>query len=366
MFFPQILRKIKAVYSPKFNISNKILKNIGQIEAAKEVIENAPLVPSFEKQFQSDAIVRTVYHGTHIEGNDLTLAQTKKVLEGENVFGRPRDIQEVINYRNVVTLLEELGSKRGGYDPEMLKDIHRATVQKIVPEEKVGVFRTSQVVIKEEGTGKIIFQPPRFVEIPYLLEDFFEWLNSKKAEDIHPILKAGIAHYILVTIHPFVEGNGRTVRVFATLILLREDYDIKRFFALEEHFDQDPATYYEAFSKVDRQSPNLGQRDLTTWLEYFTEVVAIELAKIKEKVRKLSIDTRLKVKIGRQIALTERQMRLVEYLSDQGSGIMQDLRKVLPMMSEDTILRDLRDLLKKGIIKKEGSTKASRYIVVSR
>lgn len=354
------------MYAPKFKISNKILKNIGQIEAAKEVIENAPLVPSFEKQFQSDAIVRTVYHGTHIEGNDLTLAQTKKVLEGENVFGRPRDIQEVINYRNVVTLLEELGSKRGGYDPEMLKDIHRATVQKIVPEEKVGVFRTTQVIIKEEGTGKIIFQPPRFVEVSYLLEDFFEWLNSEKVEEIHPILKAGIAHYILVTIHPFVEGNGRTVRAFATLILLREDYDIKRFFALEEHFDQDPATYYEAFSKIDRQSPNLGQRDLTAWLEYFTEVVAIELAKIKEKVRKLSIDTRLKVKIGRQIALTERQMRLVEYLSDQGSGIMQDLRKVLPMVSEDTILRDLRDLLGKGIIKKEGSTKASRYIVVSR
>jgi len=354
------------MYSPKFTISPKILRNIGQIEAAKEVIENAPLVPSFEKQFQSDAIVRTVYHGTHIEGNDLTLAQIKKVLEGENVFGRPRDIQEVINYRNVIVLLEELKSKRGGYDPEMLKDIHRVTVQKIIPEEKVGVFRTTQVVIREGGTGRVIFQPPRAIEVPYLLEDFFAWLNSREAKDIHPILKAGIVHYILVAIHPFVEGNGRTVRAFASLILLRENYDIKRFFALEEHFDQNPAAYYEALSEVDKQSPNLGRRDLTTWLEYFTEVVAVELNKIKEKIRKLSIDTRLKVKIGKQIALTERQMRLVEYLSDQGSGVMQDLKKVLPMVSEDTILRDLRDLMGKGIIKKEGSTKASRYVFVSR
>ncbi len=354
------------MYSPKFTISPKILRNIGQIEAAKEVIENAPLVPSFEKQFQSDAIVRTVYHGTHIEGNDLTLAQIKKVLEGENVFGRPRDIQEVINYRNVIVLLEELKSKRGGYDPEMLKDIHRVTVQKIIPEEKVGVFRTTQVVIREGGTGRVIFQPPRAIEVSYLLEDFFAWLNSREAKDIHPILKAGIVHYILVAIHPFVEGNGRTVRAFASLILLRENYDIKRFFALEEHFDQNPAAYYEALSEVDKQSPNLGRRDLTIWLEYFTEVVAVELNKIKEKIRKLSIDTRLKVKIGKQIALTERQMRLVEYLSDQGSGVMQDLKKVLPMVSEDTILRDLRDLMGKGIIKKEGSTKASRYVFVSR
>ncbi len=354
------------MYAPKFNISNKILKNICQVEAAKEVIENAPLVPSFEKQFQSDAIVRTIYHGTHIEGNDLSLIQTRKVLEGESVTARARDIQEVINYRSVVSLLGELGNKRGGYASEMLKDIHKEAVKKIVAEEKVGVFRTTQVVIKEEDSGKVIFQPPPFVEVPFLLEDFFGWINSKESKEIHPILRAGIAHYVLVAIHPFVEGNGRTARAFASLILLREDYEVKRFFVLEEHFDQDPASYYNAFSLVDKQSPNIGQRDLTLWLEYFTEVVAVELAKIKEKVKKISVDTRLKVRIGAQVALTERQMRLVEYLSDQDSAGMQDLRKVLSMVSEDTILRDLRGLMEKGIIRKEGSTKASRYIIANR
>ncbi|MEJ2347704.1 MAG: Fic family protein [Patescibacteria group bacterium] len=354
------------MYSPKFSISNKVLKNVGLIEAAKEVIENAPLVPSFEKQFQSDAIVRTIYHGTHIEGNDLSLTQTKKVLEGEDVVARARDIQEVINYRNAMKLIEELTGKRGGYDIGILKDIHKETVQKIVAEEKVGTIRTTQVVVKEGGTGKIIFQPPPFVEVPFLLEDFFEWLNSKDSKGIHPILKAGIAHYVLVAIHPFVEGNGRTARAFASLILLRENYDIKHFFALEEHFDQDPASYYEAFSLVDRQSPNIGQRDLTPWLEYFTKVVAVELNKIKEKVRKLSIDTRLKVKMGKQVALSERQMRLVEYISDQGMAVMQDLKKVLPMVSEDTVLRDLKDLIDKGIVKKKGRTKAASYLMGDR
>ena len=75
------------MYQPKFYISNKILKNIGAIEAAKEVIENAPLVPDFERDFRTDAIVRQVYHGTHIEGNDLTLSQTKQVIKGEEVMG---------------------------------------------------------------------------------------------------------------------------------------------------------------------------------------------------------------------------------------------------------------------------------------
>ncbi len=354
------------MYAPKFIISNKILKNVGSIEASKEVIENAPLVPSFEKQFQTDATLRTVHHGTHIEGNDLTLYQTKKILEGAEVYARARDIQEVVNYRNVTTLLDELVSKRGGYELEMLKDIHRVTVDKIIVPEKVGVFRNTEVVIKEEGTGAVIFSPPPAIEVPYLLEDFLEWLNDAAAREIHPVIRAGIAHYILVAIHPFVEGNGRTVRAFSSLVLMREGYDIKKFFSLEEHFDEDPAAYYDSLSQVDKQSPNLGNRDITPWLEYFTVVVAAELEKIKDKVRKLSVDSRLKVKIGEQVALNERQMRLIEYISDQGSGGMAELKKVLSMVSEDTILRELRDLLGKGILKKQGSTKASKYVIANK
>jgi len=126
------------VYTPKFVITNNILRSIGKIEAAKEVVENAPLVPDFVKDFKSDAMVRTVYHGTQIEGNDLTLLQTKQVLEGESVVARDRDVQEVINYRNVMTLLDELAVKRGGYDIESLLDIHKNTVDKIVDPTRAG------------------------------------------------------------------------------------------------------------------------------------------------------------------------------------------------------------------------------------
>lgn len=351
------------MYTPKFRITNSILKNVGQIEACKEVIENAPLVPSYEKQFQSEAIIRTIHHGTHIEGNELNLLQTKKILEGQEVYGRARDIQEVINYRNVMTLLDELVYKKGEFTIDMLLDIHKSTVEKIIPDEKVGVLRKTQVIIKEEGTDKVVLKPPPFVEVPYLLEDFFNWLNSDESKDTHPVLKAGIAHYVLVAIHPFVEGNGRTVRAFTQLVLMREGYDIKRFFSLEENFDSDLAAYYDALFQVDKESQNIASRDLTPWVDYFTQVVAVELTKIKEKVRKLSLDTRMKVKFGEQIALSERQMRLMEYISDQGGAPMSALKKLIPMVSEDTILRDLKGLQDKGIIKKEGSTKSARYVI---
>lgn len=352
------------MYSPKFSITNDILKSVGQIEASKEVVENAPLVPYYEKQFKSDALAKTVHHGTHIEGVGLeNLSQVKKLLEGEEVIAHERDIQEVINYRNVMKLLDDLSGKRGGYDREMLLEIHKETVNKIVPDEKAGAYRKTQVIIKNEGTGEIILQPPPAIEVPFLIDDFLEWFNSAEAREVHPILRAGIAHYILVSIHPFVEGNGRTVRAFSNLILMREGYDIKRFFSLEERFDADPGTYYQALSEVDKQSNILIKRDLTKWLSYFCQAVAIELGKIKERVRRVSIDTKLKGKIGQQIALSERQMKMVEYLSELGSGAMNDIKKVFPMISEDTVLRDLNTLIEKGIVKKEGKTKASRYII---
>ncbi len=354
------------MYSPRYQITNKILKNIGIIEASKEVIENAPLVPSYEKQFQSDAIARTIHHGTHIEGNELNLLQTKKILEGQEVYGRPRDIQEVINYRNVMTLLDELVYKKGELSSDSLLDIHKATVEKIISPEKIGVFRKTQVIIKEEGTDKVILKPPPFVEVPYLIDDFFAWLTSADAKEIHPILRAAMAHYVLVAVHPFVEGNGRAVRAFTQLLLMKEEFDTKRFFSLEENFDSDLASYYDALFKVDKESQNIASRDLTPWIEYFTQIVAIEMSKIKEKVRKLSLDTRLKVKFGEQIALSERQMRLMEYIADQGGAPMIELKKLIPMVSEDTILRDLKGLQNKNIIKKEGSTKSAHYVMTNK
>ena len=351
------------MFNPKFTITNTILKNIGAIEAAKEVIENAPLVPLYEKKFKSEAMLRTVHHGTHLEGNDLNIEQARQVLDGEEIFARDRDIQEVINYRNVIGLLDELKEKRGEYDISMLTDIHKETVNKVVAPEKCGVLRISDVVIKEEGTGKIVFQPPPYPEVSGYIEKYLLWLNNAIEGDIHPILKAGITHYILVSIHPFVEGNGRTVRAFSTLVLMRENYDIKNFFSLEEHFDHDPAAYYEAFSLTDTQPGGVFEKDLTEWLSYFTQVVAIELTKIKEKIRKLSVDSRLKGIIGSQVALTERQMKLIEHIGERGYVGMSELKKLFPMIFEDTILRDMNYLIDKKIIKKEGKTKAARYVI---
>ena len=96
------------MYSPNFTINNKILKNIGLIEASREIIMNAPLVPAWEKKFRDEAVLRTVHYGTHIEGNALNYSEAEQVLEGKEIVGRERDVQEIINYRSVLEYIDQV------------------------------------------------------------------------------------------------------------------------------------------------------------------------------------------------------------------------------------------------------------------
>ncbi|MBI3385076.1 Fic family protein [Candidatus Gottesmanbacteria bacterium] len=359
------------MYTPKYTITNKILKDIGTVEACREIITNAPLVPAWEARFREEAIIRTVHYGTHIEGNALNFTEAAKVISGQSIVARDRDIQEVINYRNVLRFIgeaREIGEAGGKVTEQALKHLHKLTVEKILPSEECGKYRQTQVVLRNSQTGEISFRPPASVAVPFLIEDFLEWLNSKAIRDMHPVLQAGITHYELVRIHPFVDGNGRVARAVATWVLFREGYDIKKFFSLEEHYDKDDTGYYKALQSVEKpiiESEHSGNGDLTYWLEYFTEGLAIELTRIKEKVQKLSVDLKIKEHLGGgQVALNERQMKILEYVQQTGFIQSQIFREMFREYSDDTILRDLRDLMEKGVLKKEGSTKSARYVLI--
>lgn len=347
------------MFDPKYNITNKILKNIGTIEAAKEVIMDSPLLPLWEKEFKEDAIVRAVHHGTHIEGNKLAMDEAKDILMGKEVLGRPRDIQEIINYRKVIQLIEDETKREvSRLTEDLVKKIHRTVTEKILPDEEVGKYRLKQVVIRNSENGEVTFRPPAAIEVPFLMREFLYWVNKTTDDEMHPVIKAAIAHHELVRIHPFIDGNGRVSRALATLILFLGKYDIRKFFSLEEFYDKDAVTYYEHLQKA-------SAGDLTSWLEYFSFGVAAEFEKIKTKILKLSKNSYLKEKLGgRQIFLTERQVKIVEYIQSVGYIQNQTFKELFPDYSEDTILRDIQELVKNGITKKVGSTKSARYIMI--
>jgi len=342
------------MYRPAFSITNKILTNIGGIEAAKEVILHAPLLPYWEKKFQDDAILRTTHYGTHIEGNELSLKQVQQVLDGERITARDRDVQEVINYRKVV---DYIGRKKNvEIDEGTILDLHKLTVDKIL-EEGGGSYRKKEVVIRNSITGEVSFRPPRAVEVEWQMKDLVDFIHEEK--EIHPVLKAGIVHYEFVRVHPFLDGNGRVGRALSMLVLFADGYDIRDFFSLEEHFDRNAESYYKAL-----QSVAASNGDVTFWLEYFTECLAIELSKIKEKIEHISIDSRLKEKLGGEpVMLSERQLKLIEYIQEVGYLENKAFATLFPDISDDSVLREVQDLVKKGIIVKRGKTKGVKYLM---
>lgn len=359
------------MYQPNFSITNNLLTYIARIEAAKTVIDHSPLVPAWEAKFRDDAFSRTVHFGTKIEGNDLTEEQaqrvarldsavdTKEVQEKTGITARERDIQEVLNYRNVIAWIDR--QKNPKFDQlitaDTLNTLHRLTTIKLIDDSYLGSFRDKQVIVRSAASGGVVFRPPVSVEIPYLVDDLFGWLHNPATQNTHAIFQAAITHYQLVYIHPYIEGNGRTARAFATLLLYTLGYDFKRFFSLEKYFDSDVEAYYQALLSV-QQAENT---DLTYWLEYFCYGLAVEIDKIQTQVLKLSKDLKLKKQLGRQVALSERQILLLELFQQQDHISSDDAQAVLPHVSVDTILRDLKDLINKGVIEKQGITKGVTY-----
>lgn len=359
------------MYTPHFSITHNLLTYISRIESAKSIIDNAALVPAWEAKFRDEALTRTVHFGTKIEGNELTQEQAQQVvrLEGfvdskdvakkTGIVARERDIQEVINYRNVCIWIDQQDFTHAIelFTEKTLQELHSLTMQKLIESQYIGKYRDRQVVVKSATDGNIVFRPPVSVEIEYLIRDFFAWFTSAEAQTVHPIFKAAITHYQLVYIHPFIEGNGRTARAMATLAMKSLGYDFKRFFSLEQYFDSDVEQYYQALLSVQQHQ----NHDMSYWLEYFCYGLAIEIDKIRSQVEKLSKDIKLKRDLGAQVALSERQIILLELLHNQGSMTSQDAQRILPNVSVDTILRDLKDLIQKGVVKKEGVTKGVSY-----
>src|SRR3989344_4640269 len=344
----------ELMYTPNFLINNKILKNIGDIEAAKQIIEHAPLVPYWEKKFQDEAMVRTPHYGTHIEGNELSLTQVQKILEGERVVARERDVQEVINYRKVLDYIDRISDTKIGEDT--IRELHRIVVKNVLPDDSTGDYRDKEVVIRNSITGDVAFRPPKVVEVPWQMKELVIFINEES--EIHPVLKGGIIHYEFVIIHPFLDGNGRVGRALSMVVLYKLGYDIRQFFSLEEHFDRDPDRYYEALQSVEAVNG-----DQTAWLEYFTECLAMELSKIRERIEKISIDTNLKKKLGGPVMLSERQLKIIEYIQANGYVENKAYDTLFPMVSEDTVLREVQDLVKKGLLKKQGVTKGVKYVM---
>jgi Fic family protein len=219
-----------------------------------------------------------------------------------------------------------------------------------------GAYRTRYVVVGNRLTGEIIFRPPANEEVPELVKELVDWLNSGEAKELDPIIAAGVAHYEFVRIHPFVDGNGRTARVLATLILYLRGFDTKQFFCIDDYYDSDRSAYYRALQSVNQKT-----LDVTKWLEYFAEGVAVSIDAVKGRVVRLSSERLRKAKRG-QIALTERQMQIVEFITTTGKITSGDIQKMFGI-SRPAAYKEITKLIELDIIEQRGSGRSTYYVM---
>ncbi|MBU4310767.1 Fic family protein [bacterium] len=344
------------MFKPRFRYTNKIVRLLTKISMAKEVILHSPLIPRWEVALRGEAIIHSAHSSTSIEGNRLSLEQVSNLAQGREVIATRKDKQEVLNYLKVLRNLGKI-SKENKISEKDILSIHRMlTKDTLENPSDCGTYRKRYVVVENRLTGEVMFRPPKNEEVPKLIKNLIKWINSEEAKEIDPVIEAGITHYEFVRVHPFVDGNGRTARVLATLVLYKRDFDTKQFFCLDDYYDSDRQAYYQALQGVDQK-----RLDLTKWLKYFVEGVNVSIEVVKERVIRLGSERLKKTKRG-QIALTERQMQIVEHINLNGKITNRDVRSMFKI-SDEGALKEIKKLLKLGVIKSRGKGRALHYVL---
>ena len=344
------------MYKPNFKYTNKIVRLLTRISAAREVILNSPLIPRWEVALRREAIIHNAHSSTSIEGNRLSLEQVSDLAQGREVMATRKDKKEVLNYLNA---LEDIGklTKGSSVDEKDILNIHRRVTEDTLDNpDDCGTYRNRYVIVANRFTGEVFFKPPKNEDVPRLMKDLLKWINSEEVRELNPIIETGIVHYEFVRIHPFVDGNGRTARVLAALTLYLRGFDTKQFFCLDDYYDSDRSAYYRALQSVDQKT-----LDLTNWLEYFAEGVNVSIETVKERVARLSSERLRKAKRG-QIALTERQMRIVEFINRSGRITNRDVREMFKL-SDEGALKEIKKLINLGVVKSQGKGRALHYIL---
>lgn len=346
-------------FKPNYTITDKILNNISQIMAGREVIEQSKLIPKWELKLKKEAWVHNAHSSTSIEGNKLTLEQVTALAENKKVVATEKDKKEVLNYLKALDSIPEYASKKA-IDVKLFLKIHETiTIGTLRDNKDCGVFRNRQVFVGRrifDGTSfkeVVEYMPPETKDVPQLTAEFLEWLNSDKIKDINPVILAGIVHYEIARIHPFIDGNGRTARLLASLVLYKSDFDHRRFFALDDYYDENRPTYYAGLKTV-----QTGKGDITQWLEYFTGGVLYSIDKVKDFIVKMGLFP--KIEEGERIELTQKQIKILERIKEKGKASNKDLRDMFGI-TRQAMLKEISKLVDAKLIALVGKGRSAYY-----
>jgi Fic family protein len=268
-------------FKPIYSITPGIAKNLMRIEAAKERVAFLPVNPTVLASLRQTAKLYTTHYSTMIEGNQLQPDEILEVITHQGHFpGRERDEHEVKGYYAALAQLEQYASLNHSVSEKAIQTLHALVMSDGRTRIKPTPYRDGQNVIKDSGTGTIVYMPPEAKDVASLMRNLVAWI--KESEELPCPIVAGVAHYQFATIHPYYDGNGRTSRLLTTLILHLGGYDLKGLYSLEEYYAKNLLGYYRAISIGPSHNYYFGRAecDITSWVEYFCEGMAFAFEKV--------------------------------------------------------------------------------------
>ncbi|MDR2949952.1 MAG: Fic family protein [Prevotella sp.] len=226
---------------------------------------------------------------------------------------------------------------------------------------EVGKYRTGemQVVSGAMGQEKVHYEAVEANNVTAEMDKFIHWVNEKP--NVDSVIKSAIAHLWFVTIHPFDDGNGRIARAISDMLLARSDGSSQRFYSMSNQILKERKKYYSALEKIQH-----GDSDITLWLDWFLHCLKNALLNteitLKSVFRKADFWERHK-----HTPLNERQMFVINKLFDNFYGKLTSSKWAkMTKTSSDTALRDIKDLIEKGILKQdEAGGRSTNYVLVS-
>ncbi len=241
-------------YKPPFHLTEKMITLVAEISEQIGRISFSE-GGSVKAHLRRENRIRTIHSSLAIEHNSLSLDQMTAIIDGKRVLGNPNEIREVQNAYQAYELLLSL-------DPGSVDDLlraHRLMMNGLVPEN--GMFRSKGVGVFDGD--KLIHMAPPAEFVPMHIHNLFDWY---KASELHPLIKSAIFHYEFEFIHPFMDGNGRTGRMWHSL-LLGHWKDLFFWLPIEELIQTRQMDYYNALAQSDRIS------DSADFVELMLEII---------------------------------------------------------------------------------------------
>ena len=304
-----------------------LFRHIISIEAYKEASLNLVLPPQWREQLDRLNRARQVYGTTAMEGNPLS---ENEVLRQIDILDRvgPLEASEVPNQVQQQTRNSAIAQAwvRQRFTPGSrpmhsgdLLEMHRMLTENSDTHNNVpGRWRTHEVTVGNPELGGVHRGAPH-ERLPPMMEEFIEFANHKRIKSAHPIIRALLAHFFLVTIHPFGDGNGRISRLVEAGMLFQEGYNVHGFYGLSNFFYQNEKAYKTRLQECRDKQPF----DVTTFVNFGIEGFATELKGInnfiKTKLNRVVYRTMLVRAFNKRVAsyrklLNQREYNLLDFL----------------------------------------------------